>query len=135
MKRSLGYRIPEMKASQFYKVEESEEVNELKEKTVVIEIIPTDLKAVDEGETIETRVIRILNDKTPIEDTAPILYTDAKNGVNKNYDVRTDIFEEAIDELSDVHRSQAEKYQQSISKTLSEGGGTPPEGGNASTEA
>ena len=46
-----------------------------------------------EGERIEEKIERILNNKEPIKDTAPQVYTDRKDGVQAEYDIRTDKFE------------------------------------------
>lgn len=50
-----------------------------------------------EGETIEAKVRRVLNNKEPIKDGAPIVHTERKDGVLPQYDIRTDRFEVAID--------------------------------------
>ena len=53
------------------------------------------LKSVEtyEGETIETKVARIVQEKTPITDGAPIIYTDREQGALPAYNVRTDRWE------------------------------------------
>ena len=43
-----------------------------------------------EGETIEEKIRRITNNKEPITDGAPLVYTDRKDGVRPEYDIRTD---------------------------------------------
>ena len=43
-----------------------------------------------EGETIEQKIERIVNNKEPINDGAPIIFTERKDGVLPGYDVRTD---------------------------------------------
>lgn len=48
------------------------------------------------GETIEEKVRRIVNNKEPITDGAPLIYTERKDGVQPAYDIRTDKFEPAI---------------------------------------
>lgn len=50
-----------------------------------------------EGESIEKKVRRILNNKEPIKDGAPIIYTERKDGVHPETDPRTDRFELAIE--------------------------------------
>ena len=42
------------------------------------------------GESIEDKVRRIENNKEPITDGAPLVYTERKDGVQEAYDVRTD---------------------------------------------
>ena len=43
-----------------------------------------------EGETIEHKVQRIVLNKEPIEDGAEIIYTEKKDGVLPQYNIRTD---------------------------------------------
>lgn len=43
-----------------------------------------------EGETLETKVARLLENNEPITDGAPIIYTEKKDGVLPQYDIRTD---------------------------------------------
>ena len=41
------------------------------------------------GETIETKVKRITTNKEPITDSAELIYTERKDGVQPNYNIRT----------------------------------------------
>ncbi len=50
-----------------------------------------------EGETLEKRIRKILHNNEPITDGAPRIYTERKDGVRPEYDIRTDRFELAID--------------------------------------
>ena len=43
-----------------------------------------------EGESIETKVERITQTNEPISDGAPIIFTEKKDGVRPEYDIRTD---------------------------------------------
>lgn len=61
-----------------------------------------------EGERIETKVERIVNNKEPITDGAPINYTE-KGELNPNYDHRTDRWEYATENMDVVHRSESAK--------------------------
>lgn len=61
-----------------------------------------------EGERIETKVERIVNNKEPISDGAPINYTE-KGELNPNYDHRTDRWEYATENMDVVHRSESAK--------------------------
>ena len=47
------------------------------------------------GERIEEKIERLLNNKEPIRDTAPQVFTDRQDGVKPEYDIRTDKWEEA----------------------------------------
>ena len=42
-----------------------------------------------QGETIEEKIRRITNNKEPITDGAPITYTERKDGVMPEYNIRT----------------------------------------------
>ena len=69
------------------------------------------LKSVEiyEGESIETKCARILQNKEPITDTAPIIYTAKEDGVLPAYNIRTDRFDIAIDAYDKITRSSAKK--------------------------
>lgn len=62
-----------------------------------------------EGETIEQKVRRIVNNKEPIKDGAPLIYTDRKDGVQAGYDIRTDRFEIAVEAMDRVTKAQIAK--------------------------
>lgn len=69
------------------------------------------LKSVEiyEGESIETKCARILQDKEPITDTAPIIYTTKEDGVLPAYNIRTDRFDVAMDAYDKITRTAAKK--------------------------
>lgn len=46
-----------------------------------------------EGETLEQKVAKLLENNEPITDGAPIIYTEKKDGVLPQYDIRTDKWE------------------------------------------
>ena len=65
-----------------------------------------------EGETIEVKVQRIVIQGDPITDGAPMIYTERKDGVRPEYDIRTDRFElaiEAMDRQSKDHLAKREE--------------------------
>lgn len=62
-----------------------------------------------EGESIEEKVRRIVNNKEPIKDGAPLIYTDRKDGVQPGYDIRTDRFEVAVEAMDKVTKSYIAK--------------------------
>lgn len=65
-----------------------------------------------EGEPIEEKIRRIMNNGEPITDSAPLIYTDRKAGVLPEHDIRTDRFEKAIeaaDKLSGSYRAAREE--------------------------
>lgn len=65
-----------------------------------------------EGETIEMKIDRIVNNNEPIKDGAPIVYTERKDGVLPAYNVRTDRFEVAIDAMTVVSKTHQAKREE-----------------------
>lgn len=81
-----------------------------------------------EGEIIEKKIQRIMDEKTPIDDSAPIIYTEKKNGINPAHDVRTDRFDLALEamEIETKNRIAAnEENFKDVPDKLE--GGTPSE--------
>lgn len=66
------------------------------------------------GETIETKVKRIVENKEPIKDGAPIIFTERKDGVLPAYNAKTDKWDLAIDAKDYISRSNTAKRIQSI---------------------
>ena len=81
-----------------------------------------------EGETIEQKVRRITQNQEPITDGAPIIYTERKDGVKPEYDVRTDRFELAVEAMDTLTQQKLAKREEG--KVIEMGTGT--EGGNTS---
>lgn len=69
-----------------------------------------------EGETLEMKVNRIVNNKEAITDGAPIIYNSRKDGVQAGYDIRTDRMEIALEALDKVTKSKVatreERYKE-----------------------
>ena len=59
-----------------------------------------------EGETIEAKIRRIVDNKEPITDGAPIIYTEKKDGVLPQYDIRTDRWDMAVMAMDAVNRAK-----------------------------
>ena len=80
-------------------------------KTVIIANLPGRIQSVEtqEGETIETKVARIIQNKEPITDGAPIIFTEKKDGVLPAYNIRTDRFDIALDAMDKIGKSRAKK--------------------------
>lgn len=80
-----------------------------------------------EGETIETKVARIVQEKAPITDGAPIIYTDREQGVLPAYNVRTDRWDIAEDAMDKVNAAKMAKRdaQFGIDVPNKDTGGTP----------
>lgn len=67
-----------------------------------------------EGERIEQKMQRILSNKEPISDGAPIIYTERKDGVQPQYNIRTDRFELAVEAMDAVSKSNTAKREMNI---------------------
>lgn len=61
------------------------------------------------GETIETKVQKILNAKEPIKDGAPLIYTERKDGVLPSYNIKTDRFEVAVEAMGAIAKQHIAK--------------------------
>nr|QJB21305.1 MAG: hypothetical protein [Microvirus sp.] len=64
-----------------------------------------------QGETIEQKLERIVQQKEPIKDGAPLVFTERKMGVLPEYNIRTDRFEVAIDAMTAVQKSTVAKRE------------------------
>lgn len=65
-----------------------------------------------QGERIEEKITRIVNNKEPIKDGAPRIYTERKDGVMPAYNIKTDRWEAAVDAMSvvdKVHKAKREE--------------------------
>ena len=64
-----------------------------------------------EGETIEAKVRRIMSNNEPISDQAPLIYTERKDGINPDYDIRSDRFDYALDAMSKIEKSSYRDWE------------------------
>ena len=69
-----------------------------------------------DGESIETKVERVIQNKEPIEDGAEIIYTEKKQGVQPQYDIRTDKWEVAQEAMNLAHANRIAKSDGSLEK-------------------
>ena len=83
-----------------------------------------------EGETIEEKIRRITNNKEPITDGAPLVYTERKDGVRPEFDIRTDRFEIAVDAMDRIAKEKIAKREERHNPLKAVKGG---EGGAADT--
>jgi len=88
-----------------------------------------------EGETIEQKVVRITNNKEPIADGAPRVYTERKEGVRADTNIRTDRFEVAVEAMDKVAKSKVarregmgKKAEEGMKKEAEKGGESSAEG-------
>lgn len=70
-----------------------------------------------EGESIEMKIERLIENNEPISDSAPLVYTERKEGVLPQYDVRTDRFELAIDAMDKVSSTHVAKRVEMYKKS------------------
>lgn len=64
------------------------------------------------GESIEEMIRRCTESNEPIEASAPLIYTEEADGVQPQYDIRTDRFDLALDAI--------DKYQASVAARAKE---------------
>ena len=62
-----------------------------------------------EGESIEIKVAKLIENNEPITDGAPIIYTEKKDGVLPQYDIRTDKWEIAQSAMDLANASKIAK--------------------------
>lgn len=67
-----------------------------------------------QGETIEKKIRRIENNKEPIKDGAPLIYTERKEGVRPEYNIKTDRWEVAADAMDAVSRAKIAKRESPV---------------------
>lgn len=65
-----------------------------------------------EGEPIEDKIRRVLDENEPITDGAPIIYTEKKDGVRPEFNIRADKWDIAIQAMDKVSNYEASKYLQ-----------------------
>lgn len=58
-----------------------------------------------EGEPLEYKIERIVNNKEKIKDGAPLLYTERKHGVLASTNIRTDRWEVALEATEKIEKS------------------------------
>lgn len=64
-----------------------------------------------QGESIEQKIERIVSNNEPISDGAPLIYTPREDGVQPEYDIKTDRFEVAIEAMDKVSQSHIAKRE------------------------
>jgi len=66
----------------------------------------------EEGESLETKISRIVTNNEPITDGAPIIYMDRGDGIKPEFDVRTDRWDIALDAMDKVTKSKLAKREE-----------------------
>lgn len=71
-----------------------------------------------EGESIEEKVRRVVMSKEPIEAISPMIYTERKDGVKPEYDIRTDRWEIAQSAMTTIATGKREvRKNRELAKT------------------
>lgn len=80
--------------------------------------VETQLKGVEEteGQTIEDKILQILENKEPLDDSVELHYTERKDGVNPDFDIRTDKWEIATDAMERETFKQRKEREDRIKK-------------------
>lgn len=73
-----------------------------------------------EGETIENKIERVMLTGEPIEDGAPLIYTERKDGVKPEHNIRTDKWDQALMAMDAVNRTRMTKTMEAFQKPSSE---------------
>lgn len=76
-----------------------------------------------DGETIENKIERIINNNEPITDGAPSIYTERKEGVMAGYNIRSDRFEIAIEATDKLTAQRIAKRADNLAQRDTEKGG------------
>ena len=83
-----------------------------------------------EGETIEQKTNRVVNNKEPITNGAPKIYKSRASGVQTAYNIRTDRFEIAVEAMDKVQKQHIAKRMARIeeNKKKQDGGAESTQG-------
>ncbi|AXH73064.1 MAG: hypothetical protein [Microviridae sp.] len=83
------------------------------------------------GETIEEQVRRMVNNGAPIGNPVPLIYTERKDGVLPQYDIRADKYDIAIESMTIASKAHSIKREERLKpekeSQASEGTETTPE--------
>ncbi len=60
---------------------------------------------------LEEKIVRIMDNKEPIEDGAPEIFTEKNQGVIAAYNIRTDRWEVAVDAYDKIEKSRIAKKE------------------------
>ena len=71
----------------------------------------------DVAESIEEKMRRVTANKEPIDASAPLIYTEEKDGVMAGYDIRTDRFEVALEAQDKINAANAAKRDNAIQES------------------
>lgn len=69
-----------------------------------------------EGEPIEAKIRRVVNNKEPIKDAAPQVFTERKEGVKPEFDIRADKWDAAVEVTTAISNSHSNKREERIAE-------------------
>ena len=64
------------------------------------------------GETLETKMQRIIHNGEPIKEGVKMIYTESSEGVKPEHDIRTDRFDIALEGFSKIEKSRIAKAEE-----------------------
>lgn len=64
-----------------------------------------------EGETLETKVQRMVRNGEPLDKSVPLYYTERKEGVRPEFNIRTDKFDLALDAMEIAQKGYLAKRE------------------------
>ncbi|AXH74812.1 MAG: hypothetical protein [Microviridae sp.] len=67
-----------------------------------------------QGESIEIKIQRLVKNKEPLDGTVPLTYTEKKDGVLPEYNIRTDKWEVATEAMDKAVRSKTAQGEAKI---------------------
>lgn len=89
-----------------------------------------------QGESLETKVERMVHNKEPIKDGAPLMYAQRNEGVKEATNIRTDRWEIAVEGTTKIAKSfQAKRAERHKPKEEKEDGKPKPIHGEAAEGA
>lgn len=80
-----------------------------------------------EGETLEQKVRKLESEKQPIESVSPEIFTEKKDGVLPQFDIRTDRWDIAQQAMDAVAASQIAKSEKGLDVETDKGKSAEPE--------
>lgn len=72
------------------------------------------------GESIEEKMRRVTQSNEPIENVAPMLYTERKDGVLPETDIRTDRWDIAMEAMGKVEKSIVAKREEAATQAAAQ---------------
>lgn len=94
-------------------------------------LIPKSLierEPIESGESIEEMIRRCTESNEPIEASAPMIYTEEKDGVLAQHDIRADRFDIALDAIDKYNASITAKTENAPEQSKTTGEDAPASG-------